>query len=50
MARARMGGVRLIALSGQAIAAPAMLVWNPDLVAPALAKFVATATRVIGSQ
>jgi DNA-binding transcriptional LysR family regulator len=50
MARARMGGVRLIALSGPAIAAPAMLVWNPDPVAPALATFVATAARVIASQ
>lgn len=48
MARARMGGVCLIPLAGPTVAAPAMLAWNPALVAPALEKFIESAVRTIG--
>lgn len=35
-----MAGVRFVPLSGAPIAAPAMLAWNPKLLAPALASFI----------
>ena len=47
MARAKIGGVRLVPLADDAVVAPAMLVWNPDLVAPALAKFLESAIRTL---
>ena len=47
MSRARMGGVRLIPMTGRSIPAPATLVWNPALVAPTLAKFLESAARTI---
>ena len=50
MARAQMGGVRLIPLPGRSIVAPAALVWNPTLVAPTLQKFLESATKSIGAQ
>jgi DNA-binding transcriptional LysR family regulator len=47
MARAKMGGVRLIPMPGPSIVAPAALVWNPSLVAPTLLKFLESATRTL---
>jgi DNA-binding transcriptional LysR family regulator len=47
MARARMGGVRLVPIAGEAIAAPAALVWNPASVAPTLERFLRSATATI---
>lgn len=47
MARARIGGIRLVPMSGRSISAPARLVWNPSLVAPALEKFLESAARTI---
>lgn len=40
LAKAGMAGVRFIPLAGAPTPAPAMLVWNPTLLAPALATFV----------
>jgi DNA-binding transcriptional LysR family regulator len=47
MARAKIGGVRLVPLADHPVAAPALLVWNPALIAPALAKFLGSAERTI---
>jgi DNA-binding transcriptional LysR family regulator len=47
MARAKIGGVRLVPLADEPVAAPALLVWNPALIAPALAKFLESAERTI---
>jgi DNA-binding transcriptional LysR family regulator len=46
LARTGMAGVRFIPLAGSATPAPAMLVWNPKLLAPALATFVDCAAEV----
>ncbi len=45
LAKAGMAGVRFIPLAGRPTPAPAMLVWNPTLLAPALASFVDCATE-----
>jgi len=50
MGKARMGGVRLVPFAGPPTVAPAMLAWNPTLVAPALATFVESAARAIAAQ
>jgi DNA-binding transcriptional LysR family regulator len=50
MARARMGGICLIPLAGPPIVAPALLAWNPTLVAPALETFIESAARTIKAQ
>jgi DNA-binding transcriptional LysR family regulator len=47
LAKAGMAGVRFIPLAGQPTAAPAMLVWNPTLLAPPLASFVDCAAEAI---
>ncbi len=49
MERAKIGGVRLVPLADHAVVAPAMLVWNPALIAPALAKFLESAGRTIAA-
>jgi DNA-binding transcriptional LysR family regulator len=49
MARAEMGGVKLIPLSEHYIRVPAVLVWNPALVTPALEKFLESAIRTISA-
>ena len=50
MARAQLGGVRLIPMSGQSAVVPGMLAWNPSLITPALEKFLESASRTIGAQ
>jgi DNA-binding transcriptional LysR family regulator len=50
MSRVRMGGVCLIPLAGPAIVAPALLAWNPTLVAPALERFIESAARTINAR
>ena len=47
LAKARLAGVRLVPLSGPMTRAPAMLVWNPTMITPALAMFLETATRIL---
>ncbi|MNY13323.1 DNA-binding transcriptional activator XapR [compost metagenome] len=46
LVNAGMAGVRFIPLAGPPTPAPAMLAWNPTLLAPALAIFVDCATEV----
>lgn len=47
IARSRVDGVRFVRFSGARVASPAMLVWNPGNLSPALASFLqsAAATR-----
>lgn len=47
MAKARMAGIRLVPFAGAAVLVPARLLWNPALMAPALATFVQSATRTL---
>lgn len=50
LAKARMGGVRVVPFAGPPTIAPAMLAWNPTSVAPALSTFVENAARTIAAQ
>jgi DNA-binding transcriptional LysR family regulator len=47
LSRANITGVRFIPLSGHPAIAPALLVWNPGLVPPALETFLASAATTI---
>jgi DNA-binding transcriptional LysR family regulator len=47
MARTRLAGASFVSLNGPRMPAPAMLVWNPKLVAPALASFLACAAVIL---
>ena len=49
LAGAGMVGARFIALAGPPIPAPAMLVWNPTLSAPALATFIDCSAEAVAS-
>ena len=49
LARAQMSSVKLVPLSQHFIHVPALLVWNPALVTPALEKFLDSAIRTISA-
>lgn len=47
LSRSRVQGVRFVPLAGEAMPAPAMLVWNPDVYPSTLDSFLQCAKRVI---
>ncbi|MBB3181138.1 LysR family transcriptional regulator [Variovorax sp. Sphag1AA] len=49
VSKAGLRGVCFVPLKGAAATAPAMMAWNPNFVAPALANFIESATLTIGA-